>query len=228
MKNIKKTIIIIVIFIFIFIFAAYLAYFYKEAFENAVSKNKNIILLGDSIFKNNAYVPYGLSIESQLENNAQGQEVLCLAQDNSSITDVCEQVEEIPEDYNNRRTHIFLSVGGNDILQNYVYKYNDYDNMEILKACFTEYKKLIKTIQGIMPEANLTILDIYYPNKSRFKSFYHVISEWNKLIYDYAKRNNIRVIKISNILTNADDFSFAIEPSAIGGNKIVNELLINC
>lgn len=224
MKNIKNTIIIV---IFIFIFAAYLAYSYKEAFSNASCKPQNIILLGDSIFKNNAYVPYGSSIESQLENNAQGKEVLCLARDNSSITDVYKQVEEIPEDYNNRRTRIFLSVGGNDILENYVYDYNDVDNMEILNANFKEYKKVIKTIQSKMSEAKLTILDVYYPDHTRFKSFYPLISEWNKLIDDYAKRNNIRVIKISNILTNADDFSFAIEPSAIGGNKIVNELSMN-
>lgn len=222
MKNIKITIIIV---IFIFIIAAYLAYSYKEAFENANNKSETIILLGDSIFKNNAYVPYGYSIEMQVKNKVKGQEVLCLAQDNSSITDVYNQVEQIPEEYNNRRTHIFLCVGGNDILDNYVYEYNNLDNMENLNNCFTEYKNLIKTIQRKMPDAKLAILDIYYPDKSRFKSFYPVLSEWNKRIYKYAKNQNIRVIKISNILTNADDFSFSIEPSAAGGNKIVNALL---
>jgi hypothetical protein len=78
-----------------------------------------------------------------------------------------------------------------------------------------------------MPKATLVILDIYYPDNKRFKSFYPIIDEWNNLIYEYAKTNNIRVIKISNILTDVDDFSFAIEPSSIGGNKIVNELLMN-
>jgi hypothetical protein len=222
MKNIKNTIIIV---IFILIFAAYLAYSYKEAFENADNKLENIILLGDSIFKNNAYVSYGSSVEAQLKNKAQGQDLLCLAQDNSSITDVYKQVEEIPEEYNSRGTRIFLSVGGNDILENYIYDYNDVDNMEILNNSFTEYKKLIKTIQSKMSEAKLTLLDIYYPDNSRFKNFYPLINEWNKLIYEYAKTNNIQVIKISNILTNADDFSFAIEPSAAGGNKIVNALM---
>jgi hypothetical protein len=222
MKNIKNTIIIV---IFILIFAAYLAYSYKEAFENADNKLENIILLGDSIFKNNAYVSYGSSVEAQLKNKAQGQDLLCLAQDNSSITDVYKQVEEIPEEYNSRGTRIFLSVGGNDILENYIYDYNDVDNMEILNNSFTEYKKLIKTIQSKMSEAKLTLLDIYYPDNNRFKNFYPLINEWNKLIYEYAKTNNIQVIKISNILTNADDFSFAIEPSAAGGNKIVNALM---
>lgn len=224
MKNIKN-IIIIVIFI---IFTAYLAYSYKEAFENADNKAESIILLGDSIFKNNAYVPYGSSIEAQFKNKAPKKELLCLAQDNSSIMDVYNQVEQIPEEYNNSRTHIFLSVGGNDILQNYVYEYNDVDNMDLLNNGFTEYKKLIQSIQNKMPNAKLTILDIYYPDNTRFKSFYPIISEWNKLIYDYAKKRNIRVIKISSTLKGADDFSFAIEPSSIGGNKIVNELLLYC
>ena len=224
MKNIKN-IIIIVIFI---IFTAYLAYSYKEAFENADNKAESIILLGDSIFKNNAYVPYGSSIETQLKNKAPKKELLCLAQDNSSIMDVYKQVEQIPEEYNNSKTRIFLSVGGNDILQNYVYDYNDVDNMDLLKNGFAEYKKLIEAIKTKMPNAKLLVLDIYYPDNTRFKDFYPVISEWNKLIYEYAKTQNIRVIKISSTLKDADDFSFAIEPSSIGGNKIVNKLLIYC
>ena len=116
---------------------------------------------------------------------------------------------------------------GDDILENYVYDYNDVDNIKILNASFTEYKKLVKVVQTKMPNANLVILDIYYPDNNRFKSFYSLISNWNNLIYEYAKINNIRVIKISTILTDARDFSFAIEPSSIGGNKIVNALLTN-
>jgi len=224
MKNIKN-IIIIVIFI---IFTAYLAYSYKEAFENAENKAESVILLGDSIFKNNAYVPYGSSIEAQLKNRLPDKELLCLAQDNSSIMDVYKQVEQIPEEYKNSNTIIFLSIGGNDILQNYVYDYNDLDNMELLNIGFKEYKKLIQTIHREIPNAKLVVVDIYYPDKSRFKEFYPVIKEWNKLIYEYAKTQNIGVIKISSTLKGADDFSFAIEPSSIGGNKIVNELLIYC
>lgn len=220
------TIIFVIIFVIsIFVFALHLAHSYKETFQN--TDPKNIILLGDSIFKNNVYVPYGSSIEAQLKNRAPTKELLCLAQDNSTIMDVYKQVEQIPEQYNASITSIFLSVGGNDILENYVYDYTDVDNMQTLNNSFIEYKKLIKTIQSKMPKATLVILDIYYPDNKRFKSFYPIIDEWNNLIYEYAKTNNIRVIKISNILTDADDFSFAIEPSSIGGNKIVNELLMN-
>jgi hypothetical protein len=226
MKNIKNIIIIVIV--IVIIFTAYLVYSYKEAFSKVNNKSESVILLGDSIFKNNAYVPYGSSIESQLKNKVPKKELLCLAQDSSSIMDVYKQVEQIPEEYNNRRTSIFLSVGGNDILGNYVYKYNDVDNMDLLENGFKEYKKLIKTIQSKMPKAKLVVLDIYYPDNARFKDFYHVISEWNKLIYEYAKRQNLRVIKISSTLKGADDFSFSIEPSSIGGNKIVNELLIYC
>ena len=218
-------ILFVIIFVIIFVFATHLANSYKETFQN--TDPKNIILIGDSIFKNNAYVPYGSSIEAQLKNCAPTKELLCLAQDNSTIMDVYKQVEQIPEQYNASITNIFLSVGGNDILENYVYDYTDLDNMQTLNNSFIEYKKLIKTIQSKMPKATLVILDIYYPNNKRFKSFYPLISEWNNLIYEYAKNNNIQVIKISNTLTDVDDFSFAIEPSSIGGNKIVNELLMN-
>ena len=228
MKNNPNIISIISIIIFIvvgFIFTQYFMQSCKEAFQN--TEPKVIILLGDSIFKNNAYVPYGSSVEAQLKNMAPTKKFLCLAQDNSSIMDVYKQVEKMPEEYNEPTTRIFLSVGGNDILENYVYDYNDVDNIKILNASFTEYKKLVKVVQTKMPNANLVILDIYYPDNNRFKSFYSLISNWNNLIYEYAKINNIRVIKISTILTDARDFSFAIEPSSIGGNKIVNALLTN-
>jgi hypothetical protein len=48
------------------------------------------------------------------------------------------------------------------------------------------------------------------------------------MIYDYANnpKNNISgVLKISGILTQGDDFSFGIEPSSKGGEKIVESIL---
>ena len=45
------------------------------------------------------------------------------------------------------------------------------------------------------------------------------------MLYDYASKNSIRVVKISSYLTQTEDFTNGIEPSAIGGEKLVAALL---
>ena len=45
------------------------------------------------------------------------------------------------------------------------------------------------------------------------------------MIYDYATKNNFSVLKISNILTESEDFSFGIEPSSNGSKKLVDAIM---
>jgi hypothetical protein len=74
----------------------------------------------------------------------------------------------------------------------------------------------------------MVLLDIYYPDNLKYKQYHPVINEWNNKIYDYARepKNNISsVLKVSNILTQGDDFSFGIEPSSTGGKKLVDSIL---
>ena len=50
----------------------------------------------------------------------------------------------------------------------------------------------------------------------------------NNKIDDYAKepKNNITsVLKVSNVLTKPEDFSFGIEPSSNGSNKLVEIIM---
>ena len=87
---------------------------------------------------------------------------------------------------------------------------------------------IVKRIQSRLPKAKILLLDIYYPNSLKYKQFHSIIREWNKIIYNFANnpKNNIYgVIKISAVLTQNEDFSFEIEPSSIGGKKIVDLIL---
>lgn len=193
----------------------------KEGFDN----NKTIVLLGDSILKNDAYVSDGKSVEQLvMEKN----KTYCFAEDHSTISDMFTQVNMLPIDINNKHTYIFLSAGGNNILSHYVDQNNDSTDSSMLKPMFGLYKKLVKSIQTRLPQANLNLLDIYYPNNLQYKQFHPIIQEWNNMIYEFAKKpqNNIYgVIKISNHLTQNEDFSFGIEPSSSGGKKISQLLL---
>ena len=195
--------------------------------ESFNSDKQSIILLGDSIFQNDAYVSDGKSIDKVLIERTNGK-TISLAIDHSKIVDVYDQVLKIPLDLNTPSTTIFLSAGGNDILTHYVDQDGDTTNTNILGSMFSSYKNLIKSIKNKLPDANLVLLDIYYPENLTYKQYHPIIKEWNEMIYNYAgeSKNNITsVLKISEILTQSDDFTLGIEPSSKGGQKLVEAII---
>ena len=197
---------------------------YREPFN---SNKQTFVLLGDSILKNDAYVSDGKSVDDLLKERTNGKS-MCLAKDHSKIVDVYSQVEKVPCDLNNNFTTVFLSAGGNDILTHYVDQENDATNTSILDPMFKSYEKLVQSVKNKLPNSNVVLLDIYYPDNLKYKQYHPVICEWNNKIYNYAKepKNNITsVLKVSNILTKPEDFSFGIEPSSNGSNKLVETIL---
>jgi hypothetical protein len=196
---------------------------YKESFR---ADKQTFILLGDSILQNSAYVSDGKSVYELIKERKNGT-TFCFARDNSTIVDIYEQVGKIPNNLNNNTTTLFLSIGGNDILNHYIDKENDTTETSILKPMFSSYKKLIEYIRSRFKNANIVLLDIYYPENMKYKQYHSIIKEWNAMLYEYANKNNYSVLKISNILTRPDDFSFGIEPSSAGGAKLVEAILTN-
>jgi len=194
---------------------------YRESFN---SNKQTFVLLGDSILKNDAYVSDGKSVDDLLKERT-NEKSICLAVDHSKIVDIYSQVEKIPEDVNNNYTTVFLSAGGNDILTHYVDQENDSTDTNILGSMFASYKNLIKSIKNKLPNANIVLVDIYYPENMTYKQYHQIINEWNNMIYKFATKNNYSVLKISGILTKSEDFSFGIEPSAIGSRKLVETIL---
>ena len=223
MKYFYLYIFLLLCFIFIVSYYNTYNYTYKEPFN---SEKQNFILLGDSILKNDRYVSNGQSLQFLLMERTNNK-TNCYAVDNSTIIDVYKQIDLIPYEFNTSYNTIFLSIGGNDILQNCV-ENNANCNKTDLVPMFSAYKNLIKSIQNKLPNANIILLDIYYPNNLKYKQYHELINEWNKMIYDFAResKNNITsVLKISNILTHPQDFTLDIEPSAIGTKKVVDIIL---
>ena len=199
---------------------------YKESFN---SSKQTFVLLGDSIFKNNNYVSDGNSVDYLLSQKTQNK-TICLATDDSTIVDVYNQISNVPDGLNNSTTTIFLSIGGNNIISHYVNNEYDSENADILGTIFAAYKKLVKIIQSKLPNANIVLLDIYYPENLTYKQYHPIINKWNNMIYTYSKlsKNNIYgVLKVSNILTQPDDFTLGIEPSATGSKKLVDAMMSN-
>jgi len=192
--------------------------------ESFNSDKQSFVLLGDSILKNDAYVSDGKSVENLLVERTNGK-TTCLAIDHSKIVDIYSQVDKIPKELNTSQTTVFLSAGGNDILTHYVDQGNDSTDTSILGTMFAAYKKLLKSIQKKLPNANIVLLDIYYPDNMTYKQYHSIINDWNKMVYEYAGKNGLSVLKVSGVLTKSDDFSFGIEPSATGGRKLVDAIL---
>ena len=196
---------------------------FKESFN---PDSDMFILLGDSILQNGIWVSEGKAIDYILNERTKGK-TLSLAVDGSKIVDVYSQINEIPSNIN-KITRIFLSVGGNDILYHYVENNNDPTNTDVLIPMFSAYKKVVQAIQSKLPNANIVLLDLYYLDNLKYSKYHNVIGKWNDLIYKYAddKNNNIHaVLKISEILTKSEDFTYDIEPSSIGSVKLVNEIM---
>jgi hypothetical protein len=203
----------------------YKYYVLKEGFAQN-NKDKTIILLGDSIIKNNSYVKNGKSVDEILNKKTNGNSY-CYAENNSTIVDVYSQFGSIPIELNKSSTIVFLSSGGNDILQIYVEKDISVENTDILNTIFIGYKKLVKGIQEKMYKSKLVLIDIYYPTNIKYEQYKPILQEWNKLLNDFVNDSeNLSILKISNVLTDSTDFTLNIEPSDTGGEKIADQILL--
>ena len=193
------------------------------------SSNQSIVLLGDSILKNNSYVSNGKAVDNILQErslkNNKNIELYSLAENNSKIVDVYSQINKIPLSINNKSTTIFLSSGGNDILSFYVDQNGDTSDTGFLNTMLAAYKKLVKAIQTRVDLCQIVLLDVYYPTSNQFAQYKPILEEWNGLIADYARENSFGLLQISQIVTSNDDFTLGIEPSEKGGEKIAQSIL---
>jgi lysophospholipase L1-like esterase len=180
--------------------------------------------MGDSILNNVSYVPAGKNIEALLKKQTPDGNVVNLAKTDAIMTQIPPQIDQLREldpKYNDSNTIIFLSVGGNDILMTYENNETpDFDHMinEV-------YKKLVDSIKIVAPKAKLYLLDLYFPRNEENQKFWPIITEWNNKLGKFALNNNATIFKVSSILTEPDDFTNKIEPSATGGQKMVDAML---
>jgi hypothetical protein len=207
------------------IVVSYWSTYCSSIIESFSSSNKNlnsVVLLGDSILKNNSYVSDGKGVDKMIEER--NIKVYSLAENNSKIVDVYSQISKIPLDINNNSTVIFLSSGGNDILSFYVDQNGDANDTGFLNTMLAAYKKLVKSIKTRMTDCKIVLLDIYYPTSNQFAQYRPVLEKWNTLITNYARENSLGLIKISQSVTENDDFTLSIEPSEQGGAKIAQQI----
>ena len=220
---------IICFLIIIVIYLLYKSYIFTEPFATTNNSNEiSIILLGDSILKNNHYVKPVNSIEYILRQNTNIQ-VHCLATDGAFIADVYKQIDEVPTMLNNKQTIIFLSIGGNDNLKHM--NKNKNADTDIL---FQQYEKLLSDLQIKFDKCKIVLLNLYTPpniNKLiKNDTITDVIKAWNNKLDGYLNNNNLNIhnvelIDVNSLLYEKADFVSDYEPSEVGGHKIATAIL---
>ena len=211
-----KSIFIIIISIIIIVGCAYF-----KSFKEGLTNNDTIVLIGDSVLNNSNYVPSGKSVVDVLKSKTQN--VFDFAKDGATISDCYGQLDKISTELNKSETYVFISAGGNDILN----KRGQLTSAEIRKL-FNDYMDFIKALRVKFTTAKINILNLYIPANPRYQSYKSSIEQWNQLIKEYSSKigEMYNVINLDTLLTTTGDFVYDIEPSESASQKIANVIYL--
>lgn len=195
----------------------------QEGLTNKSNDSSTIILIGDSILNNNNYIfTEGKSVSDLIK--AEHSDTYLFAKDGAVITDCYTQIEQIskiePESNSGENKYIFVSAGGNNILSS-----RGTLSSEIIESFFQQYSTLILSLKSSFPNAQIYLLNLYYPLDSRFKNLYTYIDQWNTLLSEFAENNKLKVIQTNKFMLKNSDFTNSIEPSETGGKKLADAIL---
>jgi len=185
----------------------------------------HIILLGDSIFDNAAYVRGGPDVVRQLREVVPvNWKASLLAVDGAVTRNVPSQLARLPAD----ATHLVLSVGGNDALgasfvldQNVRTVAEAVSLLEVAQHRFaTEYEAAIdQLLARALPAAVCTIYDTP-PSDPNQRIIRTALSVFNDVITRAAFRRGLPLIDLRLICNEDEDYANPIEPSVQGGAKM--------
>ena len=188
----------------------------------------HVVLLGDSIFDNAAYVGGGPDVVALLRKALPtGWRATLLAVDGAVTDDVPRQLARVPAD----ATHLVLSVGGNDALGHVgLLERRAHSGAEAL-TWFAEavgpfaqrYRALLRRIAGARrPEQKVLVCTIYEGNLGPQvqRAAMAAIAIFNDAIGRCAREQGWPVIELRDLFTEPADYANPIEPSVRGGTKL--------
>ena len=213
MNNFQKLAIIVISIIIIFSCA------YFKSMREGLTNSNNIVLIGDSVLNNSNYVPQGASVVDILKTKTN--KVFNFSKDGATINDLYAQLDKIPQELNKSETYVFISAGGNDILN----KRGQLDSSEI-RRLFDTYMDFVKALREKLGSVKINILNLYLPANPRYQSYKESIEQWNKLIKEYSNKigEMYNVVDMNTLLTSPEDFIYDIEPSELGSKKVANAI----
>jgi GDSL-like Lipase/Acylhydrolase family len=191
----------------------------------------HVVLLGDSIFDNAAYVAGGPDVVRQLrEILPSGWRASLSARDGALIADLPQQLKTLPTE----ATHLVVSVGGNDALGESGLLDRNLSSMaealELITAVRTRFRSayagmLEQVLQRRLPLAVCTIYDARFPEPATRRLAATALTTLNDAITREAFTRNVDCIDLRILCDDDRDFANPIEPSVHGGAKIANAIL---
>ena len=198
-------------------------------------KKHYVSLLGDSIIDNKVYVEEGeLSVTEHLQHNSSSNFTM-IAVDGDTTEDVLEnQLDNLKEPV----SHIVLSIGGNDLLQNLHLLQDETSGMkfalekssELIGEIQENYTKILEHLSNY--DAKVLLCTVYEGDLksdvmlAQFdKAGQAMLKMHNDTVYYLASKFEVDVLELRNIFTNKEDYANPIEPSHIGGEKLAKAII---
>jgi hypothetical protein len=199
-----------------------------EELSTASTGSGHVVLLGDSIFDNAAYVGSGPDVIAQLRQELPGWRCTLLAVDGDVISGVSRQLDLLPSD----ATHLVVSAGGNDalgyapLLQERSTSVEEALHMlgTAQEKFAADYHAMLDRVQAAtLPFAAATIYDTP-PSEPGQKVIKAALCLFNDAITRAAFSRGAALIDLRLICTEDADYANPIEPSSQGGQKIAQAI----
>lgn len=196
----------------------------------SASVMNHIVLLGDSIFDNAAYVGNGPDVVRQLRAVLpQGWRATLNAMDGAMIDDIRAQLGGLPGD----ASHLVLSVGGNDaLLEAGVLDARAHsvggalDRLAEVRDRFQHnYRAMLGEVRArMLPTAVCTIYDARFPDPDQRRRATVALTMLNDCITREVFVHELTLIDLRLVCDSDADFANPIEPSVAGGAKIAQAI----
>ena len=192
----------------------------------------HIVLLGDSIFDNAAYVTVGSpDVVRQVRHRlSYGSKATLAAIDGSMMRDVREQLRSLPAD----ATHLVISVGGNDALNNSDFlttpARSTAEALLGLADIGEEFERgylamLAEVLAHGLPTAICTVYYPRFPEATLQRMAVTALTVFNDCISRAAFIHGLPLLDLRLICSEEGDYANPIEPSAKGGEKIARAIV---
>jgi hypothetical protein len=190
----------------------------------------HVVLLGDSIFDNAAYVGGGPDVIAQLRDRLPtGWRASLGAVDGSTMSHISSQLDLLPSD----ATHLVVSIGGNDALGESAIlgaaSHSVADTLmklaDIQAAFRSAYASMIEAVlRRKLPAAFCTIYDPRYPDPALRRVATTALAVINDCITRELVTRDLPLIDLRLVCNEDPDFANPIEPSVQGGGKIATAI----
>lgn len=187
---------------------------------------RHVVLIGDSILDNGAYVGRGPALIDQLRATLPSNWAATLAAVDGAIThDVPAQLDRVPRD----ATHLVVSAGGNDALGAVnileAPARDLADALELLARTAADfeasYQRLADAVESLaVPVTACTIYHPSFPDPRLQRLAATALALFNDVILRVAFARYWNVIDLRTVCSGPEHYANAIEPSCAGGERI--------